>query len=268
MKKLSLIAGSVAITTLAAIVPLAAFAQTADAGVTTTVGTPVVSVSAKGSASLTKGMARADQEITRRITNLNSASARIAEAKTISSSEKSSIQANLSTEIGNLTSLKAKIDADTDASILKTDVQSITVDYRVYLLVLPQTRILAGSDRVSTIVSDMQTLAPKLETRITAAQNAGKNVNGAESAYTDMQAKIADANTQSSAAVSETASLTPDQGNATTEASNKVAVKDAAAKIKVATTDLKAARADIKTIESAVKGVGASATASTTVVSQ
>lgn len=275
MNKLSLIAGSVAVTSLAVLLPVAAFADT-NAGVNATVNlsaadirtTASVKADAKGSGSVDTAKSHADKEIDRRITNLNALSVRLGNMKHISASEKTFLQGNISTEISTLTSLKAQIDAETVLATLKTDVESITKDYRVYMIFIPQGRIAAAADRVSTIVADMQALAPKLQVRISAAQNAGKDVTGAQSAYADMQAKVADANTQASAAVSETANLAPDQGNATVEASNKAAIKDAAAKIKTATADLKAARADVATIVKAVKGVGVAATASTTVQAQ
>jgi hypothetical protein len=265
--------GTLALGSIIALAPLAAFAQTSVSGAAAVSATPVsVTVSAKGSAkaaaNTSKIIARGDQELDRRITNLNAASARLADMKNLSASEKASLQLNISTEVGNLTGLKATIDGDTDATKLKTDVDSITKDYRVYMLVLPQGRIAATSDRVGTIVSQMQQLSTKLSARILAAQTAGKNVTAAQTAYTDMQAKIADANTQSQAALSETQSLVPDQGNATVEASNKSAIKDAAAKLKTAESDLKAARADIKIILAAVKGTEVSGSATTTVKAQ
>ena len=266
MNKLSLIASSLMVA--AAIVPAAALAQTVNvtssANISASPITTSVKVSAKPGVSLNVVIARADAEITRRITNLNSLSARIGQMKNVSASEKTSLQGSITTQIATLTSLKATIDTSTSLASLQADIQSITKDYRVYMLTIPQGRIAASADRIQTIVADMQALAPKLQARITAAQTAGKDVTGAEAAYTDMQTKVSDANTQASVAISETSSLSPDQGNATVEASNTAAVKDAAVKIKAATADLKAARADVTTILNAVKGTG-SVTASSSV---
>jgi hypothetical protein len=270
MKKLSIRTSSVAIASLLALAPLAAFAQTASVTATTSAATVSVTAGAttgvKGTASLSTLISKGDSAIATRITALTDLSTRIGEMKNISASEKTSLQANISTEIGNLTGLKATIDAATSKATLVTDLKTITSDYRIYLLILPQGRIAAASDRIGTIVSLMQQLSPKLSARITAAQTAGVNVSAAQSAYTDMQTQITAANTASQAALSETISLAPDQGNTTVQASNTAAIKDAAAKIKTATADLKAARADIGTILSAVKGArGASVTASTSV---
>ncbi len=240
--------------------PFAAFAQTAavttDASVSTSAAGVTTGATAsgktKGTFSLSTAIAKGDAAIEARITNLNDLSARINQMKEVSASEKSSLQASISTALSDMTTLKAKIDADTDATTLKTDLQSITKDYRIYALILPQGRIAAASDRVTTIVGMMQNIETPLSTRI----SAGNNVSGAQAAYADLQAKVADANTQGNAALSETASLQPDQGNATVEASNTAAIKDAASKLKTAEADLKAARADITTIMADIKGTG------------
>jgi hypothetical protein len=229
--------------------PAAAFAQTVTTSATVTAG---VQTSAG-----TKAKARADQEIQRRVTNLNQLTTRTSAMTRLSDSEKAALQASLSAQVSTLTALQAKIDADTDLPTLKTDVQSITKNYRVYMLVLPQARIAASADRVSTIVGQMQTLGMKLEARITASTST--NVTALQAAYTDMQAKVADATTQANAAVSATASLSPDNGDATIAASNTAAVKAARADIQTATADLKAARADISTV---LQGLKVSATAS------
>ena len=73
---------------------------------------------------------------------------------------------------------------------------------------------------------------------------------------TDITAKLADATTQANAAVTETASLVPDQGVQATATANTAALKDARSKIKTATSDLTAARQDFKTVAQAIKGLG------------
>jgi hypothetical protein len=215
-----------------------------------------------------KNRSGADKEIDARVTTLNELSTRVGVMKNLSESQKSSIQSTLNGEASTLTTLRAKIDADATSADVKTDAQSITKNYRIYILVVPQVYVNAASDRVSTIVGIMQGLSAKLQTRISAAQSTGKDESAAQSAYTDMQAKILDASTQASTASSETANLEPDQGNTSLQASNRASLKDAAAKIKVANADLKAARADISTIIKAVHGVGVSASATTTISAQ
>src|SRR5579872_6107659 len=77
---------------------------------------------------------RADNEITRRITALNDLITRINGFTRLTADQKSSFVTQIQTEINTLTSLKTKIDADTDTATLKTDVQSIVAEYRVFAL--------------------------------------------------------------------------------------------------------------------------------------
>ena len=84
------------------------------------------------------------------------------------------------------------------------------------------------------------------------------------SALADMNAKIADANVQAQAAVTETASLQPDNGNATVMASNTATLKDARTKIQTAQQDLVKARQDAGVIVKALIAANVGASASTT----
>jgi hypothetical protein len=231
-----------------------AFPHPASARMLAGMGMASTTVSAsKSSTAVTKLITRADSEIDRRTTSLTTLASRVASINNVSASQKSSIQATVNTEETNLSALKSKIDADSDLTTLKSDVKSITEDYRIYALILPQGHIAAASDRVLTMVSMFTSLGSKFDARITADQAAGKNVTAAQSALADMRAKAADAATQANAAITATANLTPDQGSTTLSASNKAALKGAEAHIKTATSDLKAARADVTTITKSLK---------------
>ncbi len=113
----------------------------------------------------------------------------------------------------------------------------------------------------------MTVVGTKLQTRITAAETAGKNVTALTASLADYTAKIADAKIHADGAVSGIIALVPDQGDATVAASNKAALKAARADIKIATTDLQAARKDATSIIKAIKSfkLDASGSATTTV---
>jgi hypothetical protein len=228
-------------------------------------GSVKANMAVKGEVKMGNSKERADKEIDRRVANLNELLSRVSEMKNLTSDQKVSLTTSINTQISSLTTLKASIDADTSTTTLKDSVQSITKDYRIYMLVIPQGRIHAAADRTLTIVATMQQLLPKLQDRITAAATAGKDVTAAQSAYADMQVKLSDANVQAQAAVDETANLKPDNGDQAIATSNAAALKDAEAKLKTAEADLKAARDDMTKILKTVKGIGAEGTASTSV---
>ncbi len=256
----------------AVLAPALVLAQGASVTGSASITTGVVSASStvKVSATFTKAQGRADTEITRRINALNDLNTRIQAMQEVTATFKTNLAANVQNQINVLTSLKAKIDADTDAATLKADVQSIATSYRIYILVLPQGRIAAAADREVAIAQMMTTLGSKLAARITAAQSAGQNVGSLTTALNDLAAKLQDASAQAQAAVSVSAPLSPDNGDATVKASNTAALKTARGDIKTSQQDLIAARADIKTIVSALLAMpsSASVSASSTTVAQ
>ncbi len=241
-----------------------ASAQQASLGVTASTATAIVPVSASANASvsttvsagtgkdvaarLAKVISRGDTAITARLTALANLNTRIAAMKNVSADEKTAFASQIQASTSGLTTLKAKLDADTDATAAAADAKTITGSYRIYALIIPQGYIAASADRVQTIAAMLTAISAKLQTRITANQASGKDVTAMQASLSDMNAKIADVNVQAQAAQAGIASLTPDQGNATLLASNTAALKAARADIKTATQDLQAARADAKSI--------------------
>ncbi len=197
--------------------------------------------------------ARAAKEIDKRIEDLNALKTRIAGMKRLTSDAKATMTATITTEISVLTSLKTKISTETGEA-LKTDAKSITGSYRVYMLVMPQARIIVAADKELSIADMMATLSGKLQTRISAKASAGADVTALQKSLTDMNAKIADAKVQAQAAITLVANLTPDQNDKTKMEANKKALTDARAKLKAAHEDLKDARELALSIVVTLKG--------------
>jgi hypothetical protein len=199
----------------------------------------------------TKALDRANQEITRRIAALNALVTRINAMARVSADSKANLSSLIQTQIDALNTLHTQITSDANVnstSSLKTDIQSITKSYRIFALVLPQIAIQAGADRVADVGQTLTTLAGQLHTRLADAQTAGHDVSLSVIMLSDMNAKIADANVQATAAANAVANLKPDNGDQTVMQANLKVMKDARAKIQVAQQDLVAARKDAGTI--------------------
>ena len=192
--------------------------------------------------------AAADKQIAARISSLNNLETKIQAMVHLTADEKSAITATISGNISSLTALQSKIDTDATTT-LKTDTQSITKGERIYMLVEPQIAILAATDRAASISDMLTAFAAKIETRLASTPNATVS-----SLLSDLQAKVADAQSQTQAAISETASLQPDNGVAPVQASNTATLKDARSKIKTAQNDLKKAYQDASQIVKALRG--------------
>ncbi len=242
---------------LSGLLPSFAFAQT----------TPST-VSTHTSAQIARAQARANQEITRRITALNSLSSRIQSMTRVSDTLRQALEGNVQNQVQLLTTLQSKIAADTDVATLKADVQSIVQSYRIYMLVLPQGRISAEADRIATITAMMQGIGNKLQARLQTASQGGADISAPTSLLTDLGAKIVDAQNQAQAAINTIAPLAPDNGNKTILAQNTTALQEARADLKTARTDLVAGRQDIAGILKFLASVHTSASASSTTAQQ
>ena len=201
---------------------------------------------------ITKGKERANQEIDRRIAALNALNTRIQAMERLNATEKANLSASLTSQISALTTLKAKIAADSDIETLKADIKSIAGSYRIFLLVIPQGHITVTSYKLKSVADTETALAVKLSARIDAAAAAGKDVTALTTMLADMQAKTSDANVQADAALALVANLTPDEGDKTKATANNQALKDARAKIKAGLQDIVTARKDARTIVKAL----------------
>lgn len=197
---------------------------------------------------------RADEEITRRITALNNLITRISTVKHLTDAQKNTFTSEIQTEITTLTTLKSKIDADTDVITLRADVQSIVKEYRVFAVFMPQLQIIAAADKMLNITDILTTVATALQTRITNAKNA-QDVTTLQTTLTDMQAKIADSKTQANNAITAVSGLTPTgyPGNAST-------LQSARKMLQAARLDLVAARKDAETIIQSLRSITKSPT--------
>ncbi len=222
--------------------------RTADATSTATSTTSV-----NNAAKMARAIAQGDKEIDRRVAALNSFSTRIDAMTKISDAEKTVLKNEVQVQVTALTSLRAKIDADTDASVLKTDIKAITDSYRTFALFIPQGQILAAADRAGGLVDTMIAVGIKFQAAITAAQTAGKDITFLQTTYADYTAKVADATSAYQEAGNIVAALVPDQGDTTVAASNKATLLKARADIKKAVQDLVAARKDANTMQKTLK---------------
>ena len=227
------------------------YAQSVSAGTSSAKG---VKAQANSAARLSKIITKSDAAITARIDVLNKLNTRVQAMKNVSSTEKTNILNDVQTNISGLTALKSKIDADTDAKTALADEKNITGSFRIYALIVPQASILASADRVDTIVG-MTDVSVKLQTRLAAAQSAGKDVSSLQTSLSDYNAKIADAKSQAATAQSSISSLVPDKGDKVKLASNTAELKAARANIKTATQDIKTARQDVKKITQGLKAL-------------
>jgi hypothetical protein len=82
-----------------------------------------------------------NQRIAERVASLNTLNNKITtqlNAKHITSDQASVLQADVSSNLSNLSALQSKLDAETTASAARQDVMNIYVQFRIYAVVLPR----------------------------------------------------------------------------------------------------------------------------------
>ena len=166
------------------------------------------------SAAISRIQGLANNEITRRITTLNGLLTIINAATHLSAADKTSLTTQINTELANLPALKTKIDADTDLATLRTDVQSIYTEFRVYALLVPKVHLVRVADRLTDATAKLTVYADLLQAKIDAARASGKDVTAETATMADMRSQIATSNSDANSVDSTLVPLTPDQYNA------------------------------------------------------
>jgi hypothetical protein len=189
-----------------------------------------------------------DTEIARRLSALNALSAKITATTKLTSADQSALSSEVSTEVSGLTSLKATLDADTDLTNAKADGQSIITDYRVFALIVPKVDIVKTADDQQVAEGKLSALAPKLQSRITTAQTAGKSVTSLQTQLNDLTTKIGAALTISSTLETNVISLQPSDYN-----SDTTVLSGDRDQLKTAQADIQAALSDAKGIVASLK---------------
>ena len=191
---------------------------------------------------------KAAAAISARLSSLSTAQTAINNNKWLTPTDKSSAFQIVSNDTSGLTALGQKIQNDTTVTQALADYNTIFTGYRVYLLALPQIRLAAASDDLSTGV------VPRLTDAQTRLQNL---LNGK---YKDkdsatVQAAMADLAKQIQAITQETNGLsatvlafTPQQYD-----SNTSILSPARTAISTARSDARAARQDIRTVREALR---------------
>ncbi len=108
------------------------------------------------------------KEIDRRLESLKVQTTKITGIVRLTAIQRETLQAQVQIEITKLEELRAKIEAETDATTLQEEKKSITESYRIYGLFIPKIEIIAHADKIITISDAMigKTSDPALQTKI------------------------------------------------------------------------------------------------------
>jgi hypothetical protein len=234
------------------------FASVGSAGAVTTAGPAgkgvcaVEAAAVKAGVSVEKLQAFGNCEINRRFDTLTKLTAKITASKVMTSSDKATLNGEISTTHAGLSELKTIIDNETSIPALRLDITKIATQFRVYLLVVPQVHLTNAADGVLATQAKFATINTNLSARIAAAKAAGKDTTAAQADLDAMNAADAAAIALASPIPGEILPLTPAQYNSGTAGPVLTAARanlvKAAADVKAAVADAKACRAALKAL--------------------
>lgn len=205
--------------------------------------------------------ALADQEITRRITALEGLISQVEVIKRLSSTEVATYTSEIQSEMSSLTTLEAKINADTDLTTLNTDIQSIVNSYRVFVVYIPQMWLLVTADRMNATLTSFNTFAAKLNTRIQTDSEKGQNVANLQTDYNHIISQLTDLNSQIQNVITIANTLTP-----TGYPGNVTQIQQARADVKTGQNDITSALQEAKIIVDGLKALEPTPTATSPTV--
>jgi len=185
-----------------------------------------------------------------RVTQLDKLLARVQAAKHLTSSDQSTLENDISnTELPGIQALQPEVQAATTCKELWGYAHAMVYDFRVYVVMTPQTDQTIAADTETYVDQKLSGLEPKVQAAIAKAQSEGKDVSGAEAAFADMQNQVssaaADVNGLSATLLAQTPSGYP---------GNESVFKNARSAEESARTALKAAAADLKQIRTDLRG--------------
>ncbi|MDA8267605.1 MAG: hypothetical protein M0Z63_09395 [Actinomycetota bacterium] len=141
-----------------------------------------------------------ESALTGRTTLLGTLQTRVSGAKDLPSATAAALGAILHAEQdtingSGLAGLLTTAQGATTCAQLVATARTMVTAFRVYVLVAPQVRLTVGASRATALLAKATAVEPKIQAHITKAAGTGKNVSGAQQAFSDLQAQIATATT-------------------------------------------------------------------------
>ncbi|MHB0976744.1 MAG: hypothetical protein ACYC1U_06070 [Candidatus Aquicultorales bacterium] len=130
------------------------------------------------------------QMVDKRIGRLEKELIRVRSLKKISEEERAALVEEIQGALDELSILRGRIERETDAQALISEVKSIISNFRVYAVVLPKAKALEAAERANWGAQRFDTLAGKIEERIAEAEAAGEDVTALQELLEQFKAEL------------------------------------------------------------------------------
>ena len=193
---------------------------------------------------LAKIKARVDTAVSKREATIDSLTKALAARKHVSDGHRATLSATYTSDAPGLRAVNATVQADTTCAKAVTDGRTVVTDYRIYLLLAPQTHLVAAADSGTYAAGRLAATEQKAQDAIDKLTDAGKKA-AAQTALDDMTAQLSATTAALSGVADGVLALKPADIPA-----QQATIDGYRAKVATAHTDLAKALADAKTLKS------------------
>ena len=176
-------------------------------------------------ASLAAIKAHSAAAVAHRGSTLDALSTKLAARPAVTSSHRTALSALYASDKAGLDAVNAKVQGDSTCKVAHADAQAIVADYRVYLLVVPQSGLTLAADAGTSGASALAGAEPALHKAIT-LMPAGPSKDQAQALYADLADQVSAAQSDFDGVGDTVLALTPSgyPGNAGTLAAQTAKV--------------------------------------------
>ncbi len=188
--------------------------------------------------------ARVDAAVKKREATIDSLTRALAARTHVTDAHRATLTSTYGSDESGLRAVDAKVQADTTCGQAVTDGRTVVTDYRVYLLLVPQTHLVAAADTGTYAAGQLAAAEPKAQTAIDALTDPQQKAT-AQATLDDMTSRVSSATASLSGVADGVLALTP------ADIPAKESVIDGyRARVSAAHADLAKALADAKTLKS------------------
>lgn len=162
-----------------------------------------------GATQLADDIATVGQDLSERVTQLNSLTNEANNSAGLTSADKATLLSDLSNELAGIQALQAKVPTDTTCAAVRADGRAMVVNYRVYLVMTPQVHLTNSADTESNLAGRLAVIEPALQDAINAAAAKGQNVAAAQADYNDLVSQVSAAEADTSGIAASVLGFTP-----------------------------------------------------------
>ena len=238
-----------------------AIGSSAGSSTTTVAGAGAASNPLCSPAIFTAAQQRVEQALADRVTRLQALDAAVqSPGSDLTAADQAALAHDItSVELPGIEALQPEVEQATTCMTLRQDAHAMVFDYRVYLVMTPQTHETIVADRETAIDGRLTALEPTVQDAIDWARQHGENVADAESDLADMGARLSSASSSLTGLSPTLLAQTPAgyPGNASVFLTARTDETNAR-------NDLRSAYEDLARIAQDIRGRGAGPAATTT----